>query len=524
MILHSFTALGALNENVVKNELYVNTIEGDFCPPYPIDVSKKIWNSDIEEWVDYYDAELSEIVLFNITVTYNKNSIFSIAAQNISVIDNLPSNLNYIGSLNYNESFINGSLIYWNLSDDFGVVLYDGENISIEFEVNVNTYGEHENYVEVFAFETGCDWDLYGEAYSTVNGVPPDPLFEKKVKDPDTGEWVNETFQYVSEIVTYKIELIYYGVYNLTNVKIVDYLPKVTYYHSQGNIEPTFISEDKSVVWWNLSEPVEDDEPLIITFNAYVWGRTGDCPDCGINIAEYTAVENVTQKVKQGDDVAGIITDYYDEPELTYQPSNIDFGEKGQGWMGNDSFDIWNSGQQTLSYTISEDIDWIEVSPKSGTSDGEHDKITVRVVNTQDMSGFYGENIKISSNGGNGSVFVSIYIGDEEPVEPLLKVTIKRGLGRSIKVNIENNGDIDINNISWTLTITRRGLIKKTLLEKNGTIPSIDSDSAETLTERPFGFGFITVKVHVTAPGIDPIETTAKGFIILRFVRLRRFL
>ena len=88
----------------------------------------------------------------------------------------------------------------------------------------------------------------------------------------------------------------------------------------------------------------------------------------------------------------------------------------------------------------------------------------------------------------------------------------------------ENTGDTNINNITWNLKITRRGLIKKSLLEKNGNITSIGSDSSETLTERPFGFGFITVKVHVTAPGIEPIEITAKGFIILRFVRLRRFL
>lgn len=524
MIFSSFTVLGAINETYEKCEVYINELECDLCPVHPINVTKKVWDSDIEGWVDYYDVELSETVLFNITITYHKNCLFGCSAEEIQVIDDLPSELNYEGSFFYNESFINGSQIFWNLSDDYGIILYDDESVSIEFEAYVNEYGEHENYVEVFAFETGCDWDLYGDSDAIVNGAPPDPSFVKKVKDADTGEWVNETFQYVTETVTFKIELFYYGVYNLTDVKIVDYLPEVTYYANVSNIDPTYVSEDGSTIWWNLSEPVEDGEPLVITYDAYVWGRTGDCPQCGINLAEYTALENVTQKIHQGDDTAAIITDYYDDPELAYSPNNINFGEHNQGWAGSDTFEIWNSGQQTLSYTISESLDWMEVTPTSGSSEGEHDIITVSVVDTSGMSGYYGGNIDISSNGGSGSVFVSIFIQEEEPIEPGFKVSIKRGLGRSIKVNIENTGDVDINDITWNITVNRRGLIKKTLLDRNGTIPVIEVGSTEVFSESPFGFGFIKVIVNVTAPGIEPIEITAKGFIILRFVRLRRFL
>jgi hypothetical protein len=526
IIFPSITATGAVSFNFEKNNLLINPLEDDLCPVHPINVTKTVWNSDISDWVDYYEAELSEIVHFNITITYNKNCLFGYSAEQIQVNDTLPSGLEYEGSENYNETYINGSQIFWNLSGDHGIILHDKESVSILFEAIVSEYGIHENYVEVYAFETGCNWDLYGDSDATVYGVPPDPSFEKKVKDPESGEWVEETFQYVNETVTFKIELTYFGVYNLKNVSIVDYLPEVTEYGNQASIEPSFVSKDRTIVWWNLSEIVENDDPLIITFDADVWGRTGDCPYCGINLAEYTAIEYVTQKNHQGEDTAAIISDNYKDPKLAYYPSNIDFGKQEPGYTGSNTFEIWNDEEQSipLIYEISENIDWIEVSPTSGSSEGEPDEITVSVGDTINMSGFYGESIDITSNGGSGSVFISIFIQEEEPIEPGLKVTIKRGLSRSIKVNIENTGNVDINNITWNITVNRRGFIKKELLDKNDTITILKEGTMETVKERPRGIGFITVTVNVNADGLEPFEKTVKGFIILRFIRLRRFL
>jgi hypothetical protein len=524
LIFPSLTVAVGLNQPLKKCNLFGNDLGCDLCPVHPISVTKKIFKSDSIEWVDYYDAEISEKVIFNLTITYHKTCLFGCSAINISVIDNLPSGLSYVGSSFYNESFINGSKIHWNLSDDYSIILLDDESISIEFEAVVNEYGEHVNYVEVFAIETGCDWDLYGDADATVYGVPPDPSFVKKVKDTETGEWVNETFQYVTEKVKFKIELTYYGVYNLTNVTIVDYLPEITNFGNQASMEPSYVSEDGSIVMWNLTDPLENDEPLIITYDAYVWGRTGDCQDCGINLAEYTALENITQKVHQGEDSAIIVTDEYKDPELVYFPTNINFGEQDQGWTGSETFEIWNGGEQLLSYTLTENLGWIEVTPTSGSSEGEHDTITVSVLDTSNMSGYYGGNIDIFSNGGSGCVFVSIFIDEEIPTEPALKVLIKRGLRRSVNVEIENTGNEVLNNITWSITVSRRGFIKKTLMDINGSIPTLEVDMMETISERLFAFGFIIVDIEVNAEGLEPIEIKAKGFIIFRFIRLRRFL
>ncbi|MCK4902460.1 MAG: PKD domain-containing protein, partial [Thermoplasmatales archaeon] len=113
-----------------------------------------------------------------------------------------------------------------------------------------------------------------------------------------------------------------------------------------------------------------------------------------------------------------------------------------------------------------------------------------------------------------------------EPGTPKLSVKIKRGgLRREISLDIENTGDVDVNDITWNITVTRRGLIKKTLLQCNGTISALEPGSKETVTKSPFGISLITVTVEIDAPGIDhidPISATVKGFLILRFVRLRR--
>lgn len=105
-----------------------------------------------------------------------------------------------------------------------------------------------------------------------------------------------------------------------------------------------------------------------------------------------------------------------------------------------------------------------------------------------------------------------------------LTVCIKRGLSRGVTVNIKNTGDANASNVNWSLKVTRRGLIKRTLLDASGNFSMIENGSMETVTEMPsFGFCLIIVSVKVEADGIESITKSAKGFIVFRFTRLRRF-
>jgi len=60
-------------------------------------------------------------------------------------------------------------------------------------------------------------------------------------------------------------------------------------------------------------------------------------------------------------------------------------------------------------------------------------------------------------------------------------------------------------------------------LHISGNISTIEEGSSEKVFERAFGFSLIKVTVNVTGPCINTIEKTVKGFIFLRFIRLRRF-
>ena len=89
-------------------------------------------------------------------------------------------------------------------------------------------------------------------------------------------------------------------------------------------------------------------------------------------------------------------------PELSYNPSSYDFGSMLEGETAGTSFDIWNSGTGTLSYSLSESCGWVTVSPDVGDSVGEYDSISVDV-NTVGLSpDVYSCDIGISSNGGSG--------------------------------------------------------------------------------------------------------------------------
>ena len=411
--------------------------------------------------------------------------------------------------------------------------LYPGETLTIQYNTNVTDYCyiEVDNYVYVDLWNTSNTSDtvhLYGNDSATVNCIPPDPSFEKKVKDPETDQWVEDTFQYVNETVTYLIELSYYGNYNLTDVRIVDYLPYITDYDGGANIQPTNISEDKKTVWWNLTDLVEDGEPLEITFNAVVKGSTGDCEDCGINLAEFTAYENVTQEPFYDEDTANITTDYYADPELAFSPNFIYFGIQDQGWTGSSTFNIWNSGEQTLNYQINENISWLQVSPTSGSSTGEQDTITVSVTDTSQLSGFYGENIAITSNGGSGNIFIALYINPPIP-EPEINLTItipkKIFLGK-VNAVIKNVGETDVSDVNWEINLTAG--IRKKLYTVSGTIDEIKINLNEqvstgksflrTAIKFKFGrvIGTITASVGDYSTSIDFSGLALGRIIIIR--------
>lgn len=660
---------------MITSILYpVNAIDipnylGTLAPIEEIEVIKTVWDPNLEEWVDYYEAEIDEIVTFNITITYQKTCPEGKNVTDIVIIDILPADLNFSDSSPYNESWINGNIIYWNLTADYGINLSDNESLSIEFNASVDDYGEHENIVEVFAFELDCGNDLYGMDLSTVNAEAPpylefdkyvydpeeqdwvelldsvimgqivrfkivvkfvwheeielmkfmivedllpncclqyvngseqfeypsqdfedpeinislnhitydwsekefnlfvgetitiefnstvgkycneivenwayvdlwncsvshDPVhildsdyasvnctappstFNKWVKDPDSGEWVELINVFVEDTVTFKIELTYYGNYNLSNISIVDHLPCSLEFIS-ANPSESGLSEDKKTIWWNFTEPLNDSETLTIEFEAKV--VDDNCGDSGINTAKVYAYEHQDPFTAKDTAIVNVLKN---TPPCPPDINGDTFGEPGQELTfhaigldpnGNDIFYriSWGDGTQT---------DWLGPF-QSGKS--------VTETHSWDTEGEYQVKARLKDDPHGDESLWSLYPVDVtiRTIPRSLKVELKRGLQRGISFEIENTGEGEVTNITWKATITRRGLIKRVLLDEKNTIPILNPDKDITIKKLPkFGFCFIEVKINVDSPDIDKkIEITAKGFVIFRFVRLRRF-
>jgi hypothetical protein len=83
--------------------------------------------------------------------------------------------------------------------------------------------------------------------------------------------------------------------------------------------------------------------------------------------------------------------------EISFSPSSLTPScAQGQN-AASETFEVWNSGDGTLSYSISDNASWISsISPSSGTSTGEHDTITVNYDTTELLEGVHAATITIS--------------------------------------------------------------------------------------------------------------------------------
>ena len=96
------------------------------------------------------------------------------------------------------------------------------------------------------------------------------------------------------------------------------------------------------------------------------------------------------------------IIEWQPGPILSFEPSSYDFGEMLPDETDSTTFEIWNNGIETLDYFFSETCSWVDISPMSGSSIGEHDTITIDITTDGLGLGPHTCDISISSNGGNG--------------------------------------------------------------------------------------------------------------------------
>jgi len=91
------------------------------------------------------------------------------------------------------------------------------------------------------------------------------------------------------------------------------------------------------------------------------------------------------------------------EPQISVTPTSLTNSCQEGNNASSQSFEVWNSGDGTLSYSISDNATWLSCSPISGTSTGEQDTITVNYSTSGLSDGNYSAEITISDPNASNS-------------------------------------------------------------------------------------------------------------------------
>jgi len=105
-------------------------------------------------------------------------------------------------------------------------------------------------------------------------------------------------------------------------------------------------------------------------------------------------------------------------PLISCSPTSCGFSATPGSTPAAVTLEIWNSGIGTISWTLSDDAEWLSESPASGSSTSEHDTIAVSVDITGMSAGDYSANITITADEASNSpriVPISLHISSAEP-------------------------------------------------------------------------------------------------------------
>lgn len=114
---------------------------------------------------------------------------------------------------------------------------------------------------------------------------------------------------------------------------------------------------------------------------AYRWSPTTGLNNPNVASPTAAPTANTTFTVTVTDAAARtasdsvLVTVMQPSPALSAGVQSLSFGNASTSM----TFEVWNSGGQTLNYTLSDNASWLTLSPTSGSSTGEHDTITATV-------------------------------------------------------------------------------------------------------------------------------------------------
>ena len=126
------------------------------------------------------------------------------------------------------------------------------------------------------------------------------------------------------------------------------------------------------------------------------------------------------------------------QPALSCSPASFSFSAAKNGANpSSQSLNIWNSDEGTLSWTVSDGANWLNLSPTAGSSTGEMDTVTVSASISGKDAGIYNAVITVSASGAANApqnIPVTLTITGSDTVtfpDAHLEAAIRGTLGKS---------------------------------------------------------------------------------------------
>ena len=504
--------------------IYTHNVEDDAIVnvKYGLELEKKVWDPAKHSWEDELpEVVLDQIVKFQITVTYFGPDILKC----MSVYDFLPECcLEYIGNEVFTypdtelfedpEITATGNPISWKWGSEKLFNLKNAQSVVITFETKVveYCYTTVMNSGEVDAWS--CEGCSHHYAYDAINIVcsPPPITFEKKVSDDGGRTWVEEVNTYVDEKVRFKLEFRYYGVDNLTDVRLVDELPCVLIYADNANIAESYVTEDRKTIWWNISGNVTDGDRIVIEFDALVTDVTGGgCVEC-------KAINHAKVNVYEEEDCQLILVDQYtDSANVTAESNCYPYVKyisgPGNGGTG-DSIEFKAKGKDQCGSDLEYWFDWGD-GTNSGWIGPYASDVEVTKSNSWDTVGVYTVKVKVrddqdaESDWSEPATTVNITKG-----EPDIKIAFNNKFEfKKITATITNNLDSEIKDAYWEINV-QGGLLKKMNTTVNDTVNLTAGDNLAIFNNFKMlpMFGRLSIEITVDIPGYaDPFKATASA-------------
>jgi hypothetical protein len=341
--------------------------------------------------------------------------------------------------------------------------------------------------------------------------VEEEPIFEKTVYDEGAGEWVEEIDAYIGQTVEFNLKFTYYGD-NLTevNLKIVDNLPLNLEYDSG---DATNVSEDKKTVEFLYEDVnISDEDVISLSLIALV---TDNCSGC-INTATILVYNDPCCPIIELTDTASVSSMENDAPNPPVL-SGPESGLVGEEITFTATVSDPNEHSVYLLVEFGDGSDSGWLGPYANNSE-------VEVKHTYDSADTFDVRAKVKDSLDEESDYsntVSIEI-----ISPPNKMINMRqsllGLGR-VKVTLTNNGEVDLENVDWEMSITG-GILKRINVTNNGTIDNLAIEkSVAVISGGMFGqgsisgFGQISGEIKVSTEGYSNAKQI-KGFALGRLV------